>query len=56
MEKKLGFGCMRLPMKDGNVDYDEFNKMIDKFINKEHISDDYIGFFNTKTIYRGYKA
>ncbi len=32
MEKdnlKLGFGCMRLPMKDGKVDYDEFNKMID---------------------------
>ena len=27
--KKLGFGCMRLPMKDGRVDYDEFNKMID---------------------------
>ena len=26
---KLGFGCMRLPMKDGKVDYDEFNKMID---------------------------
>ena len=29
MEKKLGFGCMRLPMKNGEVDYDEFNKMID---------------------------
>ena len=33
--KKLGFGCMRLPMKngsmDGEVDYEEFNKMIDKF-------------------------
>ena len=28
-EKKLGFGCMRLPMQDGEVDYDEFNKMID---------------------------
>ena len=28
-EKKLGFGCMRLPMKDNQVDYDEFNKMID---------------------------
>ena len=26
---KLGFGCMRLPMKNGMVDYDEFNKMID---------------------------
>ena len=29
MEKLLGFGCMRLPMKNGEVDYDEFNKMID---------------------------
>ena len=32
MEKKLGFGCMRLPMKNGDVDYDEFNKMIDYYI------------------------
>ena len=33
MEKKLGFGCMRLPMKnDGEVDYDEFNKMIDYYM------------------------
>ena len=32
MEKKLGFGCMRLPMKDEEVDYDEFNKMIDYFM------------------------
>ena len=32
MEKKLGFGCMRLPMKGEEVDYDEFNKMIDYYI------------------------
>lgn len=32
MEKKLGFGCMRLPMKNGKVDYDEFNKMIDYYM------------------------
>ena len=32
MEKKLGFGCMRLPMKGSEVDYDEFNKMIDYYI------------------------
>lgn len=32
MEKKLGFGCMRLPIKDEKVDYDEFNKMIDLFM------------------------
>ena len=34
MDKKLGFGCMRLPMKNGKVDYDEFNKMIDYYMEK----------------------
>ncbi len=33
--KKLGFGCMRLPMKQGKneleVDYEQFNQMIDAF-------------------------
>ena len=28
----FGFGCMRLPMADGHVDYDEFNRMADAFI------------------------
>ena len=32
VKKNFGFGCMRLPMKDGGVDYAEFNKMIDTFI------------------------
>lgn len=32
VHKNLGFGCMRLPMKGGEVDYAEFNKMIDTFI------------------------
>ena len=32
VKKNFGFGCMRLPMKDGEVDYAEFNKMIDTFI------------------------
>ena len=32
MEKKLGFGCMRLPMKGEKVDYNEFNKMIDHYM------------------------
>ena len=27
----FGFGCMRLPMKGGQVDYDEFSKMADAF-------------------------
>lgn len=30
--KNFGFGCMRLPMKGGEVDYAEFDKMIDTFI------------------------
>lgn len=32
VRKNFGFGCMRLPMKGEEVDYDEFNKMIDTFI------------------------
>lgn len=32
MEKLLGFGCMRLPMKDDEVDYEEFKKMIDYYM------------------------
>ena len=29
----FGFGCMRLPMKNGRVDYAEFCQMADAFIN-----------------------
>lgn len=32
IKKKLGFGCMRLPMSEGRVDYTEFNRMIDLYI------------------------
>lgn len=32
IEKNFGFGCMRLPMKGDKVDYDEFNRMIDTFM------------------------
>ena len=32
IKKNFGFGCMRLPMIDDRVDYDEFNRMIDYFI------------------------
>ncbi len=32
MDDKLGFGCMRLPMKGDVVDYDEFCKMIDFYM------------------------
>ena len=32
VKRNFGFGCMRLPMKDGEVDKAEFNRMIDTFI------------------------
>ena len=32
VKKNFGFGCMRLPMKGDSVDYAEFDKMIDRFI------------------------
>lgn len=31
-KKNFGFGCMRLPMNNGKVDYDEFKKMVDLFM------------------------
>ena len=32
VKRNFGFGCMRLPMKDGEVDKEETNKMVDAFI------------------------
>ena len=32
IKKNFGFGCMRLPMNGDKVDYDEFNHMIDYFM------------------------
>ena len=32
IKKNFGFGCMRLPMKDNEVDYTEFSKMVDAFL------------------------
>ena len=32
IKKNFGFGCMRLPMKDNEVDYTEFSNMIDTFM------------------------
>lgn len=32
IKKNFGFGCMRLPMKDNEVDRAEFSRMIDEFI------------------------
>lgn len=32
IKKNFGFGCMRLPMKDGEVDTAEMNRMVDAFL------------------------
>lgn len=32
VKKNFGFGCMRLPMKDGEVDTEEFSRMVDTFL------------------------
>lgn len=32
VKKNFGFGCMRLPLQGEQVDYTEFNKMIDAFL------------------------
>ena len=49
-EKLLGFGCMRLPMKDGEVDKDEFNKMIDYYMEQG------FNYFDTAHGYLGGKS
>ena len=50
MDKKLGFGCMRLPMKGEEVDYDEFNKMIDYFMEQDfNYFDTAHGYINGKS-------
>ncbi|MCM1493575.1 MAG: aldo/keto reductase [Muribaculaceae bacterium] len=30
--RKFGFGCMRLPMQDGKIDFEECNRMVDAFM------------------------
>ena len=47
---KLGFGCMRLPMKGDEVDTVEFSKMIDVFMEKG------FNYFDTAHIYIGGKS
>ena len=31
VKKNFGFGCMRLPMVNGEVDIEEMNRMVDEF-------------------------
>ncbi len=41
-----------LVLKSNKIADDEFNKMVNKFINHDKVDDTYIGFFMQKTIYR----
>ncbi len=45
IQKNFGFGCMRLPMKDGAVDYAVFTEMVDAFL------DAGFNYFDTAHIY-----
>ena len=47
MNKKLGFGCMRLPMKNDKIDYEEFTKMVDMFMANGFT------YFDTAHVYHG---
>lgn len=50
VKKNFGFGCMRLPLKNDEVDYVEFNKMIDLFIeNGFNYFDTAHGYVGTKS-------
>ncbi len=50
VKKNFGFGCMRLPMKDGEVDIAELDKMVDAFI------DAGFNYFDTAHGYLGGKS
>ena len=47
MSKKLGFGLMRLPQKDGKIDVEETKEMVDKFL------DAGFTYFDTAWAYEG---
>lgn len=50
IKKNFGFGCMRLPMKGGEIDYDETKKMVDCFLeNGFNYFDTAHGYLNTKS-------
>lgn len=42
---KLGFGCMRFPIKDGKIDYGELSRMFDTFIERG------FNYFDTAHVY-----
>ncbi len=45
VKKNFGFGCMRLPVTNGEIDYEQFKKMIDLFISKG------FNYFDTAHVY-----
>lgn len=45
IKKNFGFGCMRLPMKDKEIDYEQMNEMVDIFM-KEGFN-----YFDTARVY-----
>lgn len=54
MEKKLGFGCMRLPLTDANdqksIDIPQFEKMVDLFLQRG------FSYFDTAYMYHDYES
>jgi len=54
MDKKFGFGCMRLPLMDKDdqtsFDTETFNRMVDTFLEKG------FSYFDTAYTYHGYRA
>ena len=50
VKKNFGFGCMRLPMKDGEVNMQEFSQMVDMFM------DQGFNYFDTAHVYIGGKS
>ena len=47
---KLGFGLMRLPEKDGKIDYERVNKMVDDYLASG------LNYFDTAYVYHGGKS
>ena len=50
IKKNFGFGCMRLPMVNGEVDTEEMNRMVDAFLeNGFNYFDTAHGYLNGKS-------
>ncbi len=47
VKMNFGFGCMRLPMKDDKVDYEEFSAMVDEYMAQG------FNYFDTARVYLG---